>query len=310
MTARLYYVDGLPQADVARVMHVSQPQISRLLSLARERGIVRISVADYDPRDHELEQQFNRKLGLKNSIIIKTVRGAKVADLRYAVAHFAAVDVARMISNSTTVAIAGGRTLQDMVKQLKEPSHGNGLVVVQAMGNVGSVPTPYDGLELGRILAAKWSGSFFMLNTPVLLPDQNTRDAIMGLDENQQVQRRFSRCDLAFVGVGTLQNSVFTERGMLTDRDVRALTKAGAVGEMCGRYFNADGIECDTPFRDRVASISLEQLRKTPNVAAVTIGADRADALMASIRGGIVKSVIIDDTGAQALLAKAGTKKG
>ncbi len=305
MTARLYYVDGLPQADVARVMHVSQPQVSRLLSLARERGIVRISVADYDPRDRNLEGLLVKRLGLRHALVIKTVRGSKVRDLRYAVAHFAAADVSQFISNAQTVAIAGGRTLQDLVDQLREPSHRSGLVVVQAMGNVGSVPNPYDGLELGRSLASKWNGSFLMLNTPVLLPDSSTRDAIMNLGENQQVVRRFSKCDLALVGVGTLQNSVFTERGIFTDKDIRNMTRAGALGEVCGRFFDAKGQECDTPFRDRVASITLEQLRKTPNVLAVTVGADRAEALAAAIKGNLVKSLLIDDVGAQALLATA-----
>lgn len=302
MTARLYYVDGLPQADVARVMRVSQPQISRLLSLARERGIVRISVADYDPRDRDLEGALTRTLGLKNPIVIKTIRGSKVKDLRYTVAHFAAGDVAQVISGVQSVAIAGGRTLQELCQQFKEPAHRAGLSVVQAMGNVGSTPSAYDALELGRHLAARWNGSFFMLNTPVLLPDIATRDAIMSLGENQQVVRRFSKCDLAMVGVGTLQNSMFTERGIFTDRDMKVLLQAKAVGEICGRFFNADGHECDTPFRDRVASIKLEQLQKMPQVIAVTIGPDRAEALHAAISGDIVKSVVIDDSGAQALL--------
>ncbi len=83
---------------------------------------------------------------------------------------------------------------------------------------------------------------------------------------------------------------------------VKVLLQAKAVGEICGRFFNADGHECDTPFRDRVASIKLEQLQKMPQVIAVTIGPDRAEALHAAISGDIVKSVVIDDSGAQALL--------
>jgi len=232
------------------------------------------------------------------------VRGSKPADLRYTVAHFGAPDVARNITNANTLAIAGGRTLQDLVHQFKKPEHGSGLAVVQAMGNVGSVPSPYDGLELGRVLAAKWNGSFFMLNTPVLLPDMQTRDAIMNLGENQQVNKRFSRCDFALVGIGTVSNSVLTERSLLAEKDFRMLARAGVVGEICGRYYDAKGNECDTSFRDRVASISIEQLRRIPNVLAVTIGPDRAEALAAAIHGDIVKSVLIDDLGAQALLEK------
>ena len=55
LAARLYYVDGLGQNEVAKFAKVSQAKVSRLLALARERGIVRISVADYEPRRRDLE---------------------------------------------------------------------------------------------------------------------------------------------------------------------------------------------------------------------------------------------------------------
>lgn len=307
MTARLYYIDGLPQADVARIMHVSQPQVSRLLSLARNRGIVRISVADYDPRDSQLETDLGKQLGLRNSVVIKTISGTKMRDLRYTVAHFAAPLVARTINQAKVVAVAGGRTLQDLCGQIKDPSPRPAQVIVQAMGNVGSMPSSYDALELGRQIAVKWRGSFFMLNTPVLLPNRETRNAIMNLPENQEVVQRFAQCDTALIGVGTLENSVFTDRNIFSDEDARSLSKLGVVGEVCGRLFDDAGKEVQTPFRDRVASISLEQLREIPNVIAVTVGVDRADALYAATVGGIINSVVIDDEGARALLQKAGT---
>jgi len=302
MTARLYYIDGLPQADVARIMHVSQPQVSRLLSLARNRGIVRISVADYDPRDRQLETALVERFDLQNPIVIKTITGTKMRDLRYTVAHFAAADVTRAISQARTMAIAGGRTLQDLCGQIKDPGPRTSLNVVQAMGNVGSMPSSYDALELGRQIAAKWRGSFFMLNTPVLLPNPATRDAIMSLEENKQVLNRFAQCDLAIVGVGTLQNSMFTDREIFTEADNLELRASGGVGEICGRFFDANGNECDSSFRDRVASISLEQLRKIPQVIGVTVGADRAHAVHAAITGNILKSLVLDDAAATALL--------
>jgi DNA-binding transcriptional regulator LsrR (DeoR family) len=50
IVARLYYLDGLGQSEVTKFAKVSPAKVSRLLSLAKERGIVRITVADYDPR--------------------------------------------------------------------------------------------------------------------------------------------------------------------------------------------------------------------------------------------------------------------
>jgi len=303
MTARLYYVDGLPQADVARLMKVSQPQVSRILALAKERGIVRISVADYDPRDRELEKQLYSQLGLKNPIVIKTVRKSLPEELRRTVAHFAAAEVAMMIQQARLVSVSGGRSLREVVRLLQAPHRESELVVIQSMGNIGSVPGVYDGLELGRQIAAAWGGAFYMLNTPAFLPDMQTRDSILSLGENQSVVKRFNQVDLALVGVGTLENSVFAARGVLQDKDLRPLRKAGAVGEICGRFFDANGREVDTFYKDRVASIHLDQLKRIRNVVAVISGEDRALAVRSAIRGGLVKCVVIDDSGARALLA-------
>ncbi|MCX5955604.1 MAG: ECF-type sigma factor, partial [Cyanobacteria bacterium] len=51
VAARLYYLDGVSQTEVAKMVRVSQAKVSRLLAIARERGIVRITVEDYDPQN-------------------------------------------------------------------------------------------------------------------------------------------------------------------------------------------------------------------------------------------------------------------
>jgi hypothetical protein len=88
LAARLYYIDGLGQSDVAKFVKVSQAKVSRLLALARERGIVRITVADYEPRHTELEAQIRSRLGLSTVVVIKAFEGLAESDLRKAVGHF------------------------------------------------------------------------------------------------------------------------------------------------------------------------------------------------------------------------------
>lgn len=71
LIARLYYVDGLGQAEVAQFAKVSQAKVSRLLALARDRGIVRITVSDYDPQRGDLEDALRTRLGLAQVTVIK-----------------------------------------------------------------------------------------------------------------------------------------------------------------------------------------------------------------------------------------------
>jgi DNA-binding transcriptional regulator LsrR (DeoR family) len=84
---------------------------------------------------------------------------------------------------------------------------------------------------------------------------------------------------------------------------IRELERAGAVGEVCGRFIDASGNECATAWRDRVIGVQIDQLRKIPHVVGVVSGSDRSAAILAAIQGNILKALIIDEVGAAALLA-------
>jgi DNA-binding transcriptional regulator LsrR (DeoR family) len=306
LAARLYYIDGLGQNEVAKFAKVSQAKVSRLLALARERGIVRISVADYEPRRRDLEGLLSERFGLSTVIVLKAIDGLSSSDLRRAVGHFGSSAVESLIKPKNIVAIAGGRTIHELVHHLPEPGN-KALTVVQAMGSVDSNVNVFDAQEVGRVLAHRLGGSFLPLTVPAYMPEKRTRDALLQLEQIRSVHERLGSADVAIVGLGTLENSVFVERQVLTPDDVQELAEAGTVGEICGRFFDADGNESVTPWRDRVISIEIEQLRRIPLVLGVVSGSDRSTAILAAIRGKLLKGLVIDEAGAIALLALAGT---
>lgn len=307
LAARLYYVDNMGQADVARFVRVSQAKVSRMLALARERGIVRISVAEYEPRHAAIERRLCDAFGLRAAAVVKSVAGGDEADARRTTGHFGAEFVHALVPDGACVAIAGGRTMRELVTAIPEANR-PGLTVIQAMGSIDSTVGPVDALELGRTLAQRWKGRFMTINTPAFVPDRATRDAFLQLPQLRELWSRLRNVDTALVGVGTLENSIFADHRVLSEQDAEALRKAGATGEICGRFFDRNGRECRTPWRDRVISIPLEQLQQVPLSIAVVAGADRAAALAAAIRGGLIRVLVIDEEGALALLQTSRTR--
>jgi deoxyribonucleoside regulator len=306
LVARLYYVDGLSQSDVARMANVSQPKISRLLAKARERGIVHISVAEYDPRDRHLESLLEERLGLRQAMVIKTREGLPIVELRQSVAHFAAPWFSAKICSGDVLAVAGGRAMQWLVHAAQPAHPTTGLTIVQAMGNMDASVGPCDALELGRIIAKRWGGTFLTLNLPALLPNARTRKTCLALEPIRRVVDQLHHVRIALVGVGSLDNSAMVDRGVLGENDIEHLKKVGAVGEICGRFFDRHGNECKTSYRDRVVSIEIEDLKRADEVVAMVAGSDRTEAIRGALRGGLIKSLIIDRAGAAALLEDAG----
>ncbi len=302
MAATLYYVDGLGQTEVANLVRVSQTKVSRLLAIALERGIVRISVDRYDPRQELLEQQLCAAFGLKSAAVIKTARHATPEAARQTVGHFGAPFVAALIPQSGVLAIGGGRNVANVVQRLRRGEHRR-LTVVQAMGSIASTLSPVDALEQGRALVSLWGGEFLTLSTPAFAPDRRTRDSFLGSEQIRSVWQRLRKADAALVGVGPLEQSVYIERGVFNAADVAHLRSCGAVGEICGRFFDAQGRECQSRWRNRAISVELEYLRRIPQVIGVAAGADRAPAVAAALRGGLLKALLIDQAGAEALLS-------
>lgn len=302
LVARLYWVEGLGQKEVATLANVSQAKISRMLALARERGIVRVTVPDYNPRNRELERRLKERYPLKDAVVIRSDPSQPITGVRSALGYFSAPVVSRWLRPNCVIGIAGGRAMQALVEHLKPAGQVRAVTVVQAMGNIDSSPGPYDAVELGRLLARRWAGRFLTLNTPAILPDPETSRRFLALDQIRMVLRHLSRAHILFVGIGTLGNSVFAERKVLSPRDIEAVRRAGAVGEMLGRFYDANGRECDTAFKDRVVSLALSELRRVPRVVAVVAGKDRTAAIRAAVRGGLIKGLLIDEGGAAALL--------
>lgn len=303
-TARLYYLDGLDQRQIAEILGVSRSTVSRLLTAARERGIVRISVDPFDPRDSALERELQERLGLSRAIVIKAM-SSQIDSVRRTIGYFAAPLVNELIRPRVTIGIAGGRTVGELVSALPRLNADRDVRVVQLMGYIDPTARRADAPELGRALAERYGGSFLTLHAPAFLGDRQTRDALRAHEHIRLLWSQFSQLDLALVGVGTLEESMFAERGVLGRDELARLRAAGAVGEICGRFFDRDGQECATDFRDRVIGIELDMLRQGPDVIAVTNGPGRGAAVLAALRGGLVTSLITDDAGATALLRAA-----
>lgn len=301
--ARLYYLDGLGQQEIAGVIGVSRSTVSRLLNAARERGIVRFSVDPYDPRDAALERMLSDRFHLRHAIVIRTL-GQKAETVRRAVGYYAASAVAERFQPGQTVGLAGGRTLHELIHAFAVHHPPTRPRVVQLMGNIGPTASAIDPSELSRVLASRFDGTFYTLNAPAFASDRRTRDVFINHEHIRTVRKLFDALDLALVGIGSLDESAFVERGVLTAADFGKLRSAGAAGEICGRFYDRSGRECETDYRDRVISVELDELRRCHEVIGVTNGPRRARAVFAALRGRLVNSLVIDQQGAEALLAE------
>ena len=73
-------------------------------------GVVQISVAEYDPRDGQLERDLCEAFGLKHAIVVRTASKDTPETVRQAVGYFAAPAVSELVhSRVFSVSLVGAR---------------------------------------------------------------------------------------------------------------------------------------------------------------------------------------------------------
>ena len=177
--------------------------------------------------------------------------------------------------------------------------------VVQLAGEL-SIDSRYSGHDLVRKLAEKLGGRYRYFNAPAATRDEATAIALADSPQVADSLRLARASDVAVLGIGaygTGSSDLFLQRAEASDEEIREATKGGAVGQMSGRFFGADGEQIDLAINRRILSLDLNEVRNVKTVVGTAADEQKAPAVRAAIRGGLVNVLVVDDALANALRA-------
>ena len=305
MVASLYYELDQSQTQIANRLGVSSSKISRMLKEARDRGIVHIRVEKPVPRDFALEQQLIELFGLRDAHVLQTFNDADETTMLSSTGRIAASYLWSVIPNlapGASIGVAWGTGVHATVSALPD-NVGQQIDVVQLMGGVGALMV--DGPDLARMVATKLGGRHYDLHSPLLVERPETRTMFLNEPVVRDAIRRARAVQLAITGIGTVQDdaSSFLRAGLLTRADLSQLRHVGAVGEMVGRFFDAEGRHAEIELNQRIVGIELEDLQRIPQVLAIARGITKAAAIRAALIAGYLTVLATDDVTARAVLA-------
>ena len=297
----LYYVAGNTQDQIAAKLGVSRQSAQRLVSLAVAEGLVKVRIDHPIANCLTLAQRVTERFSLRFCEVVPTDPTSSSTTL--GIAQATAAEIERWLSKAQPIVLAlgTGRTLKAAVEQLPSidgPQH----KVVSLTGNIGP-----DGS------AAYYNVVFTMADTvksrsfPMPLPVIASSPAERAMLHKQSMIRPTldlaAKADVTFVGIGELGASApLMVDGFITEAELDALREAGAVGEIVGWAFDADGAFIPGLTNDRVASAPIPD-RTRSTVIAAAMGKAKLPAISAAVRGQLVNGLITDETTAEALLS-------
>jgi deoxyribonucleoside regulator len=309
--ATLYYLDGLTQAEVAARLGVSRPTAGRLVARAKARGLVRIEVVVPDDQRDNLhaneEEALERRFALTEAVVVgDSVDVAGPLDDPGSwtpVGRAAAKLLTRRLADTDTLGFTWGPETVAVARALPA-----GLATCRSVVQLdGSMSTGHyqTGSEyvLGRC-AEQLQARAIRLPTP-LYADSATVSSLR-TDSVISVALEAGRtADSMMFGVGPVSTSTTLFEGSFLDTAMLdKLAALGAVGEIGGRFFTADGTIVVTELADRTVSVPLEDVRACAASILLTGGAANHQAALGALRGGFARYLVCDIDCARWLLSQ------
>ncbi len=221
--------NSLTQAQISRSVGVTRSAISRMLTEAREKGIVDIRIRRPLRYDAALGAALMQHFGLRSAYVVSWKNTAHDDDLRDRLGHAAAQVLATMLTPGATVGVAWGTTVSATIDAFDLPDPVP-VTVVQLVGVLGSSSHAYNAQALVERLARKTGGEGVYLYTPFIVENADTARSLLAMPNVQQAIETGRHASIALLGIGSTQPELCEPvpgRAHLARKSARAVRRRG-----------------------------------------------------------------------------------
>lgn len=305
---KLYYEDGLSQQDIADRIGVSRVSISRMLVAGRENGTVRIQIISPNNLTYNnLEKDLELKFGLKEAIIVED----SPLETQYDFITSLGVETMRVLESylhdGDVVGIAMGNTLKSICSVPRQSVKNINCTFIPLLGgmHVSSLFDDIHSNDIAKRFAEKFGAEYTEFLAPAVFLNKDVLEGFKLEMPMQAVIKKFKKMSTAIFSVGYSPKigELMVKAGYMTKEQEKHWTKLGAVGDISLQLFDNEGNY--SPFsehNERVSGMGLGDLKNIKNKIAVSCGANKAEAINAAIKGGLINILITDQKCAKELL--------
>jgi DNA-binding transcriptional regulator LsrR (DeoR family) len=298
----LYYIAGNTQDEIAGKLGVSRQTAQRLVSLAVSQRLIKVRLDHPIAACLRLAELLTQKFGLAFCEVVPADPGSRSTTVGVAEATGAELERRFSSKRPMVIALGSGRTLRAAADQLPPmdcPQH----KIVSLVGNIARDGSASFYDVITRVADAV-RAPHYPMPLPVIARSRGERKLLRAHRRVDDVVALARRADVTFVGVGHLgADAPLLQDGVVTRQELAALVKAGAVGEIIGWAFDAQGHLIEGLTNERVASVQLERPAKRLVIAAA-MGPAKAQALAAALMGRLISGLITNETMARGLLGR------
>lgn len=291
--AHLYYEEDMGQEAIARSIGLSRPYVSRLLTEAKEMGIIQFRIIDPLKGESDLERKLRAGTNLEKVIVAPVTQ--KTSHM-HSVSRKAVDYLEEVVENGDVIGFSWGNTIHSVTGLLSQGQRFPEVVAAQLCGGISNLEHNIYCFEIARNFARAWEAKPYVLTCPAVVSSSRLKEAFLSDYDINRVMTYGYDSNIALLALGTfgLQSAVY-RAGYLNEKEIAALTEKGAVGDICTHVINANGQICDPELDARTMAVPLDIIRKKKTRIGVACGESRVECICAAIRAEIINVLIIDE---------------
>jgi deoxyribonucleoside regulator len=294
----LYHVEGSTQNDIATQLGINRVMVVRLLADARRRNEVRVTISAPLAELVELERELESRYGIARVIIAPFSDPNE--DPVKVIAAAAGSFISGLMKSGMMVGVGWGRTLYNTLPFISGATLED-FRVVSLLGGIAAARR-FNPAEFAWQFAELFQGEGFLIPAPAVVDSPGTKHALLercGLAAIFEMAEKLDVALLSVGGISTLTTSYRT--GYISEADRRSLIEAGAVGDVLYNFIDKKGDLVKHDVNDRVMSVNLARLCRTPERVLISGGKDKMIALRAAINTFAPTTLITDEQTAAGL---------
>ena len=302
--AEMYFLKGQNQAEIADHIGMTRSNVSRMLTEARNSGIIQIQINRPLKEDQALADKLVERFNLLNARVVDVEQSAQLLPK---LGKIAADELVQQLKPGWNLGTSWGTAISATVEQLEVERPIPGLKVVQLLGALGARIKEYDGHAIVRRLEQKLDAEGIYINAPFLVENKKVAASLLNNASIQESLKFGKQVDIALFGVGSseLAHCSYYLADYVSGDEILAVQEMGAVGDVCGNFYTIDGDLTAQSFRERLIGISVKDLKKIPVRIGVAGGPAKIDPIIGALRSRLVNVIISDAATISDVLEKA-----
>jgi DNA-binding transcriptional regulator LsrR (DeoR family) len=302
--ARMYYYQNLTTAVIAKEMNVSRSTVSRLLSFARDTGLIDIRVIEPSEHPDKLSKSITDQFGIDQVHVIPVPEIAGEAQWLERVAQYTANYLNTIFESNMILGIAWGTTLTAISRHLlRKTTYNSQIVQLNGAGNTRSMGIGYASQIIMRF-SENYRARAQLFPVPTLFDYAETKQALWKEGSIKRILDLQKQADLLLYSIGAVNAGIPSHvysGGYLSQGDYKLLEAEKVAGDIATVFFREDGSWKDIPINQRCSGPNLDLFQQVRGICVVS-GLAKVDGMHAALKGKMMSELIVDEPTARAFM--------